>query len=108
MTTEKSHTGSAELIETYKPQIIYTYDDNQKTYTYNTISYSDSGFTDKSTASQELDKYPDINEPVTLYLSPDKNKAVLKSSVSSSSYILLIGSGIFSLIGLYGFKSIWL
>ncbi len=92
----------------YKPEIIYTYTDDNKTYTYDTIDYLNKPLEiDKQLVQNILDEYPPINNEIAIYISPDKKNAVIHKGTSGMSYLGLFFASIFAIISLFGFKKIW-
>jgi hypothetical protein len=101
--------GGSTTTLSYRPKIIYTYTDDNNIYTYDTIDYLNKPLEiDKHIVQKILDDYPSINNEITIYISPDKKHAVIHKGASNMNYLGIILASVFALIGLIGFKKIWL
>jgi hypothetical protein len=122
--------NTSTISHEYLPLIEYEYKINEKTFTSKRINYHrDLTYTEENDVQIYLDQFPDVGEKINIYINTiktrpahnnidsvtsktdkvqPKQQSVLITGTEDMNYLSLVLTNIFTLIGLIGFKKLYL
>jgi hypothetical protein len=95
--SEVTHSTDADGVDSYSPEITYSYKVDNTNFINSTIKFGENSYGNRKKAEGIAAGYP-IGKNVTVYYDPEKpDRSVLEPGVSAGSYIV-IGIGIFFIL----------